>query len=181
MHDSDKIDIHVLKAVTGAVAASGDPGVMAGTLTQLLVGTLGIQGCTIFALHPASGALEVLASFGLSVSYVAKGPVLSRDSIAATLRGEPVVIADVSDSDQLQYPEQARAEGIRSIVSVPIAISGENIGALRLYHHEVWNVSAQDLESLLLVAEIVGLALRYAQMSRALDAIRGALDQAALL
>lgn len=181
MHDSDRIDIHILKAVTGAVATSGDPGVMAGTLTQLLTGTLAIQGCTIFALNPEGGELEVLASFGLSVNYVAKGPVLSGTSIAATLRGEPVVIADVTESDQLQYPEQARSEGIRSIISVPIAVSGENIGALRLYHHEVWHVSDHDLESLLLVAEIVGLALRYAQMSRALDAIRSALGQAALL
>jgi hypothetical protein len=46
------------------------------------------------------------------------------------------------------------------------------IGALRLYHHSVWNLSVSDLDSLMLLSEIIGLALMYTRLRFALRAVK---------
>ncbi|MGD8520216.1 MAG: GAF domain-containing protein [Desulfobacterales bacterium] len=176
MSVQEKIDINIFKIVFRAIAHSDNLEIMANHLTQLLVAALEIKGCTIFALNPESEELEVLASFGMSMGYVHKGPVLSKKSISATLKGDPIVVQDVDNTDLLQYPEDAKKEGIGAIVSVPIKFYGKVIGALRLYHHDVWDISEQDVDSLLVLAENIGLAMTYTRVLKALRTIRYTVD-----
>ncbi|MGA7145028.1 MAG: GAF domain-containing protein, partial [Desulfobacterales bacterium] len=145
MAAEDRINIDIYKVVTRAIAASNNLEDMAAQLTHLLVGALGIKGCTIFVLNPDTEELEALASFGLSINYMNKGPVLVKKSLDHQLRGEPVVIRDVAASDRLQYPKDAQKEGIRAIISLPVKLQGKLIGVLRLYHHETWDISERDL------------------------------------
>jgi len=167
----DRINMDIFKVVTRAIAASDNLEDMATQLTQLLVGALGIKGSTIFVLNPATEELEALASFGLSINYMNKGPILVKKSIDHQLRGEPTVIGDVSRSDRLQYPDDAKKEGINAIVSLPIRLHGKLIGVLRLYHYEQWDVSERDLDSLMILSENIGLALMYTRLLQALKSI----------
>jgi len=176
MSAEEKIDIDLFKVVFRAIAHSDNLEIMADHLTQLLVAALEIKGCTIFALNPESNELEDLASFGLSMSYLEKGPVLSGKSITDTSKGKPIVISDVNHTDRLQYPKDAKEEGIGAIVSVPINFNGRVIGALRLYHHEVWDISDRDVDSLLVLAENIGLAMTYTRVLNALKTIRYTVD-----
>lgn len=171
MSVKDKIDMNIFQVVTKAIAESDNLGIMADHLTHLLVGALEIKACTIFALNLEMEELEVLATFGLSTDYTNKGPLLADKSIGCTLRGEPVLIKDVTDTDLLQYPEEAKKEGIGGIVSLPILLYGESIGVLRLYHHEVWDISDRDVKSLLILGENIGLAMMYTRLVNALQAI----------
>jgi signal transduction protein with GAF and PtsI domain len=176
MSAEEKIDIDLFKVVFKAIAQSDNLEIMANHLTQLLVAALEIKGCTIFALNLESNELEDLASFGLSMDYLEKGPVLSDKSIAETFKGKPVVIADVNNTTRLQYPQDARAEGIGAIVSVPIKFYGRVIGALRLYHKAAWDISDRDVDSLLVLAENIGLAMTYTRVIKALRTIRYTVD-----
>lgn len=172
MGSTEKIDIEVFKAVARAIAQSDNLEIMTSHLAQLLVGSLENKGCSIFALNPESGELELLASFGLSIGYLNKGPIFSSKSIGAINKGEPVIIADVNSTDRLQYPQEAKEEGIGAIVSVPIIFYGKNIGALRLYHHEQWDISERDVDSLLVLAENIGLAMMYTRLLNAVKEIK---------
>lgn len=176
MSAAEKIDIDIFKAVFRAIAQSDNLEIMANHLTQLLVAALEIKGCTIFALNLELDELEVLASFGLSMDYVQKGPVLSDKSIADAFAGKPFVIRDIKTSDKLQYPQDAEKEGIGAIVSVPINFTGKVIGALRLYHHTVWDISERDVDSLLVLAENIGLAMTYTRVLKAIRTIRYTVD-----
>jgi GAF domain-containing protein len=176
MNATEKIDIDLFKLVFRAMAKSDNLEIMANHLTQLLVAALEIKGCTIFALDPELDELEALASFGLSPQYLQKGPILSQKSIAETSRGKPVVIPDTTNTDRLQYPQNAKAEGIGAIVSVPIKFSGKVIGALRLYHSRVWEVSDRDVDSLQVLAENIGLAMTYTRVLKALKTVRYAVN-----
>jgi GAF domain-containing protein len=175
--NEDRINIDIFKVVSKAIAESDNLGIMTTHLTQLLVGALGIKACTIFALNPATTELEVLASFGLSINYMNKGPVLADKSVGCTLKGEPIVIQDVTTTDQLQYPKEAVEEGIGSMVSHPIMFYGDPIGVLRLYHSEPWDISKRDLESLQLLADNVGLAMMYTRLLNALQAIKDTIKE----
>jgi transcriptional regulator with GAF, ATPase, and Fis domain len=154
----EKIDIDVFKVVFRAMAQSDNLEIMANHMAQLLVAT------------------QVLASFGMSMGYVHKGPVLSKKSIVATLKGNPIVVQDVNNTNLLQYPEDAIKEGIGAIVSIPILFFGEVVGALRLYHHEIWDISEKDVDSLLVLAENIGLAMAYTRVLKALKTIRYTTD-----
>jgi len=176
MSSEDKINMDFFKVVTKAVAESDNLDIMVNHLSQLLVAALEIKGCTIFALNQETEELEVLASFGLSINYLGKGPIRADRSIGCTLRGEPVVITDVTRSDRLQYPEEARKEGIAAIVSMPITFSGDVIGVLRLYHNQIWDISERDVDSLLILGENIGLSLMYGRLLNTLQFMKEAFN-----
>ncbi len=172
MVSENRINIDIFKAVTRSVAHSEDLDVMTNHLAQLLTAGLDIKGCAIFVLNAVTEELEILASFGLSAKYLTKGPLNTPKSIRETFQGNPVVIADISKKNKsLQYPDEARKEGIAAIVSLPVVHLGEVVGVLRLYHWEPWQVSDQDLESLQILAGMVGLAMTYTRFHNTVHAI----------
>ena len=176
MTTQHQIDIDVFKAVNRAIAESDSLDIMATHLSHLLVSILDIHGCTIFVLNPDFEELEVLASFGLSADYLNKGPVLFARSLGGRSATEPIVIRDVSESGQLQYPEAAKEEGIQAIISLPVNFRGRVIGALRLYSSKTWDLSATDLDSLQLLAENIGLAMMYSRLMTAMQEIKTVTD-----
>jgi len=172
----EKIDIDIFKVVFRAIAKSDNLEIMANHLTQLLVAALEIKGCTLFALNSETEELEVLASFGLSMKYLNKGPLFTGKSIGAILKKDPIVIRDVRKTDRLQYPDDAKNEGIGAIISIPIIFNNKSIGAVRLYHHNAWDISEKDIDSLLVLAENIGLAMTYTRLLNALNTIRYTVD-----
>ncbi len=167
-----KIDFAVFKLVFRAMAESDHLEIMANHFAQLLVASLEIKGSAVFVLNPQAGELEHLASFGLSMDYLHKGPVKRDRSLAESILGKPTVIRDTQHTDRLQYPEDAKKEGIRAIVSIPILFAGKVIGALRLYHRDVWDIPEEDLDSLMVLAEAFGLAMTYTRTASAIKNIR---------
>ncbi|MBW1841475.1 MAG: GAF domain-containing protein [Deltaproteobacteria bacterium] len=173
----DMIDIDKFKVVTREILESKSLDIMANHLAQLLVGILEIKGCSVFIFNPESKELEVLGSFGLSVDYMTKGPVLVDKSIGSVLIRKPVVIKDITNDERLQYPEEARKEGIGAIVSIPIMLYGEPVGAFRLYHYEAWDISERDLDSLMLLGENIGLAMTHTRVLNAVQSLKGIIDE----
>jgi transcriptional regulator with GAF, ATPase, and Fis domain len=174
--DKDKIDIDIFKVVTRAIAESDSLEIMAAHLTQLLTGTLDIKGSGIFVLNPETDELELLSSFGLSIKYMNKGPLMTAKSIAETFKGKAVIVRDVHNSKHLQYPQDAIDEGIGAIVSLPISFYDRVIGALRLYHGQQWDISEKDIDSLRLLADHIGLAMMYTRVLNALRSMKETVD-----
>lgn len=175
MTDPDRIDVDIFKIVSKAIATSDNLELMTGHLSQLLVAALEIKGCTVFALDPETRELEALASSGLSAGYLSKGPLRADKSIASALRGKAVIISDIRSDHSLQYPREAGKEGIAAILSIPIRFGDEVLGVLRLYHHDIWDISSRDFDSLQVLAEHIGLSLRYTRLLNALQSVREAI------
>ncbi len=172
MNAEHKIDINIFKVVARAIAESDNLEIMANHLTQLLVGALEVKGSALFVLNQETKELEVLASFGLSMKYMNKGPIIFDKSIGCIQEKESIVIKDISKTDLLQYPDEAIKEGIGAIVSVPILFNRDTVGALRLYHHDTWNISDQDVDFLLLLGENIGLAMMYTRLLNATQSFK---------
>jgi signal transduction protein with GAF and PtsI domain len=179
MGAEEKIDIELFKVVFMAMAQSDNLEIMANHLTQLLVGALNVKGCVIFVVNPDTQELEPLAAFGLSMGYVNKGPVLTSKSIADTFAGKPVVVPDIEKSDLLQYPQRAREEGIRAIISIPIQFYETVLGNMRLYHREVWEISEKDVDSLVVLSRNIGLAMVYTRLLKAFKRIKYTVEDVA--
>lgn len=172
MTTENKVDIGIFKVITRSIARSHSLETMSEQLTQLLVGALGIKGCSILVLNPESEELEILTSFGLSIDYLNKGPLTIDKDHEKRIKQGAIVITDIENSTGLQYPEEARREGIRSMVSLPVQLHESLVGVLRLYHFETWEVSEADLDSLSLLAEVVGLAVMYTRILTAFNAVK---------
>jgi GAF domain-containing protein len=168
----NKIDLDIFKLVSEVITKSDNIDTMSNQLTQILVGVLGIMGATIFVLNPELEELEILASSGLSINYINKGPILVDKSIKLAPNREPVIISDITAGDRLQYPEKAEEEGIMAIVSLPITQRGKIVGALRLYHSTVWNISETDIDYLQVLAQNIGIALMYFRLANALQTVK---------
>jgi transcriptional regulator with GAF, ATPase, and Fis domain len=172
MQTEDRINIEIFKVVTRAIAESNNLEFITKQLAQLLVGALEIKGATIFVINVETKELEDMGSFGLSIRYMNKGPIHINRSIKSVEKHKAVVVKDVKNSDLLQYASDAIQEGIGAIVSVPINFSGRVIGVLRLYHHDQWDISERDLDSLFVLAEIIGLAMMYARLNHAVHEVK---------
>jgi len=83
----------------------------------------------------------------------------------------------VTKTDLLQYPEDAKKEGIGAIVNVPIIFREKIIGALRLYHHATWEISDRDIDSLNVISEILGMSLMHTRVLNALQIIDNTINE----
>ncbi len=176
MASNDKIDIDIFKMIIQTIAQSKRLDEMTNQLAQLLVSALEIKGSTIFALNPQTDELEALTNFGLSIDYINKGPVMSYQSIGWSSKRKPVVVSDVTKTDLLQYPEDAKKEGIGAIINIPIIFHEKIIGALRLYHHDTWEISDRDIDSLNVISEILGMSLMHTRVLNALQIINDTIN-----
>ena len=113
----------------------------------------------MFLINPNSNELELVASDGLSKGYLSKGPVSALKSITESLNEGPVAIYDVTDDPRIQYPDAAKKEKIASILSVPIFVRGEVIGAMRVYTSQQYEFSQEDINFIQALAQIAGILI----------------------
>lgn len=128
---------------------------------------MNLKGCTIRMVDPKTNTLELVASHGLSEKYLNKGPVDMDRSISEALSGRPVAIYDATTDPRIQYPEEAKEEGIATLVAVPILVKGKVIGVMRMLTAEPREFLMDEIDFACAVAELGGQALINAQMYEA--------------
>ena len=60
---------------------------------------------------------------------------------------------------RIQYPDAAKREGIASVLSVPIYVRGEIIGAMRVYTSQPWESTLEDVNFVQALAQIGGMLI----------------------
>jgi GAF domain-containing protein len=137
------------------------------TLVERSVSALGVKGGSLRLVDEQTHLLEQVASWGLSDSYLNKGAVSSDHSVPQVLSGEVVCIQDAYDDPRVQYRDELRAEGINTMLSLPLVASGASIGVLRLYSTERREFSNEEIELVSALAELGGLAIANARLYKA--------------
>jgi GAF domain-containing protein len=123
---------------------------------------MGVKACTIRLIESSKGKLELKAAFGLSDTYLQRGPLDDEMATYFILKGEPVVIPDATSDIHTLYHQDAAQEGVGSILAVPVVIQGETIGMLRLLTAEQRFFSDSDINFAMAVAEQSGVAIQNA-------------------
>ncbi len=157
------LNYETLIKITRSLSRSKDPDKIIQMTVDSIQSTLGLKGCALFLMNPKTKELEVAASAGLSEEYLNKGTVSALRSIANSLKDGPVAVYDVNDDPRIQYPEAAKKEGISSILSVPIMIGDDAIGAVRVYTADKWEFTLDDVNFVQALAQIAGVLI---EMSR---------------
>ena len=154
----------VLIKISRSLSKSKDPDEIIRMTVKRLKKALDIKGCSLFLINTKSRELEVAASTGLSEAYLNKGPISAMHSIADSLAEGPIAVYDVSDDPRIQYPEDAKKEGIASILSVPIMIGDDAIGAIRAYTAEKWEFTLDDVNFVQALAQIAGILIEMTRL-----------------
>lgn len=134
------------------------------SISKTTVKILAVKGCTIYLLDEVNKTLKISSSYGLSDTYINKGAVDSEKSIVETLGGKWVLVPDATNDHRIQYPEDAKKEGIVSILSVPMSVKDKIIGVLRIYTSKQRGFSDVEAEFITGLAEIGSIGIENARM-----------------
>jgi GAF domain-containing protein len=108
--------------------------------------------------------LELVAFYGLSPAYLSKEQVDAEKSITDALYGTPVAIYDATSDPRTVHKEEARKEGIGSILVIPMMFRGNVIGVLRVLtkgYNKTFGTD--DVEFATAIAEQAAIAIEYAK------------------
>ena len=154
-------DFHydTLLKVTAAVSQSQDPEAVFRLTVETLKTALGAKGCCLFLIDAQTQELGLAAAAGLSQDYLDKGPIKHMGALKKSLENGPLTIHNVAEDTRIQYPEEAAAEGIVSILSVPVKMHRQVEGIIRVYSAEAWDFDLKDVNLLQAVAQVAGMAI----------------------
>jgi signal transduction histidine kinase len=132
---------------------------MAKTVTEALEA----KGCSIMLLSADRKALLRTAAYGLSDQYLRKGPLSADKSVSQALEGKPVAILNAAEDERVQYREQAKQEGIASMLSAPILFKGDVVGVIRVYTAREHYFTRSQIHFVREVANLGAIALERAK------------------
>lgn len=133
-------------------------------MTQDLVESLDIKAAAVRLLDEDQRTLKSVASFGLSEQYLNKGPILADKNIAEALKGKTIAINNVFEDKGIQYKEEKKAEGIVSMLYVPIKAKNDIIGILIIYSGSKRKFTEDEVLLVTALAYQGGLAINNACM-----------------
>jgi GAF domain-containing protein len=126
--------------------------------------SLKVKASSILLVDEEKRTLELVASYGLSETYLNRGPLSAERSVSESLEGKPVMITDVATDPRVRFKKQKQEEGIMSILSVPIKSKEKVIGVLRLYSGAQREFTEDEIMLVTALAYQGGLAIQNASM-----------------
>ncbi len=134
------------------------------TIVQVLPSLLDIDACTI-RLHDASIGVFVLgAAYGVSMEYLSREVIDTEDTLNMVRSGHPVYNTHVDEDQFLPFQEAASREGIKSVLTLPIAYQGNLIGILRLLTRSTRSFAVDEISFAMALAEQAGIAISHGRM-----------------
>ena len=155
-----------LRAISRMVNSTLDLDQVLKSIVDLLPRIMGLKGCTIRLVDAATNRLELVAASGLSEGYLSRGSISKEDTIFKALKGEPVAIYDATKDSRVTYHRQIEAEGIKSILAVPIKNERDVIGVLRLLSSRHHFFTQGEIHFAVTAAEEGGNAIQKARTYR---------------
>lgn len=152
-----------LYEIAAAVNSVRIPEGVLDSMAKTVSEALEAKGCSIMLLSADRKALLHTAAYGLSDWYVRKGPLSADKSIAEALEGKPVAILNAAEDERIQYREQAKQEGIASMLSAPMLFKGDVVGVVRVYTAEQHYFTRSEMYFVREVANLGAIALERAK------------------
>lgn len=148
-----------LYEVATVLNSERDPRALLHSIVENVAKATGAKACSLMLLTPDREVLLHTVAYGLSDWYLRKGPVRVGKIISDVLEGKPVAVLNASEDERVLYREEAKKEGIASILSVPMRLRGEVIGVLRVYTAKPYRFTKDDIYFVETIANLGAVAL----------------------
>jgi signal transduction histidine kinase len=140
-------------------------------ITQSAAEAMQVKACAIMLAGEGSPLMDTVAASGLSEAFLStrRAYIEKIHYITETLSsGQPTIVADTSRDERILYPEALRAEGIASILCVPLSIRGRAEGVICVYSGNADQFVGSDAEFLSALASSGATAIDNARVYEAL-------------
>ncbi|MCE5264054.1 MAG: GAF domain-containing protein [Deltaproteobacteria bacterium] len=160
-----------LYEVAKVINASLDPSKVLEKIVQCVVRAMGVKASSIRLLDSRQKLLVLGAASGLSKGYLHKGPIQIAESglDRKVLKGKTIWIENAQTDRDFQYGEEAKDEGIKSVLVVPLMLEKKAIGVLRVYVDRVHKFRDEEIKFLMAVANLSAISLDKARMHETLQ------------
>jgi len=130
-------------------------------VVKLTAQQTGSKICSMMLLDDHKQYLSIKATQSLSKEYKNKPPVKVTQSLSgrALIQKQPIQVLDVVADPAYQYPQVARAIGIRSLAAIPMYYQNTPIGVINCYTEDEHIFSPDELQKLSAVASLAALAI----------------------
>ena len=145
--------------ITSVLNSARDSRALLLSIVESVAEAMGAKACSLMLLTIERDVLLHTVAYGLSDWYLRKGPVAVGKILSDVLEGKPVAVLDAITDERVLYREQAKKEGIASMLSVPMRLRGEVIGVLRIYTAKPYRFTKDDIHFVETVGNLAAVAL----------------------
>ena len=160
-----------LYEVARVINASLDPARVLEEIVKCVALAMHVKACSIRLLDSRRKQLVLGAAYGLSKGYLHKGSILIKESglDQKVLSGKTIWLKNVQSDKNFQYGAKAKAEGIKSLLAVPLLLEKKAIGVLRVYSDRIYKFNDHEITFLKAVANLSAIALDNASLHNKLQ------------
>ena len=155
----------VCRDVSTSVHSSTDVKEVLDLVTRSVTEAINAKGSLLRILNLETDKLELSAAYGLSERYLSKGHVSTHRVITELcMQNKVIIIEDVQADPRVQYPREAREEGIRMMLDVPLFLGDNVVGIVRIFFAVQRKFSDEELNFLVSIAEQCACAIDKARL-----------------
>ena len=133
-------------------------------IVQSAIDTMEAKAACLFLADEKRDIFIPTAQKGLSDNYLHAKPLRAKSIVKAVLKGGYLTIRDATTDPRVENHEAKKAEGIASLLDVPVMVMDKVIGVLALYTAEPRDFSTEEVEFLTALAEQGGMAIERARL-----------------
>jgi two-component system, sensor histidine kinase PdtaS len=135
-------------------------------ITSITSKVMGVDSCSIYLKEEKSSRLVLKATTGLAREAIGNASLEFGEGLTGwtVTHGQPVAIRDALTDPRFKLLPEAREEGLRSLMAVPLSIQGRTIGAINVQTAVMRDFTADEIELLSLIANLAAGALEKAAL-----------------
>ncbi len=162
----EKRQLEVLYQISRALVGKQDLDAILQQVVSMTAELAGSKICSLMLLNGKKGELTIKATQSLSTAYRDKPPISIGQSVSGKVvaKKHALQVADVTRDPIYNYPDIAREEGLKSLLSVPLLLSDKIIGVLNCYTAEEKTFSKEEIQLVQTVANQAAIAIEHARV-----------------
>ena len=147
-------------------------------IVTMTAGMMNSTICSIMLLDEEKGELKIVATQSLSEEYRRKANVKVGESVSGRVVKErkPITVIDVTRDPTYRYPDMARKEGLRSLLSVPMMIKDRVVGVINSYTSAEHHFTQEEINLFQTVANQAAVAIENTALVEKSSAMEEALE-----
>lgn len=171
-------ELETLSQVTAAVVSSRYLDEILQLIVTVTAELMGSKICSLMLLDDQQQALVIKATQALSAAYRNKPPIQVGESISGLVVRErrPIAVRDVTRDERYRYPEIAKREGLKSLLSVPMTVRDRIVGVINCYTVKEHRFSRDEIQILSTIANQAAVAIERTHLIEEAMTAREALE-----
>lgn len=162
----EKRQLEVLYQISRALVGKQDLDAILQQVVSMTAELVDSKICSLMLLNKKKDELIIRATQSLSTAYRDKPPIKVGQSASGKVveKKQPIQVADVLKSPLYSYPEIAKQQGLKSLLSVPLLLSEKVIGVLNCYTEEEKIFSTEQIQLVQTIANQVAMVIEHARL-----------------